>query len=202
MRIRNHLLIAEAADEVISFRKSPNQSSQMFPIYLIIHYTAGPTLDGAVNWFLNPEAQASAHFVIGRDGQIVQMVALNMKAWHAGKSSWGNLEGMNTYSIGVEFVNAGKLRKRPDGRWVNWANSVIPEDEVTVATHKNETTEAGWHEYTESQINTAIKVGSLLNGTYHFADVLGHEDVSPGRKVDPGPLFPLNSFRSIVLGGA
>jgi N-acetylmuramoyl-L-alanine amidase len=175
---------------------------QLSPIYLIMHYTAGPTLEGAVGWFLKPEANASAHLVVGRDGQIVQMVAFNRRAWHAGKSSWGNLDGMNQYSIGIELVNAGKLRKRSDGKWINWANNVIPEDEVTMATHKAETTEAGWHEYTEAQINAAIAAASLLNVVCHFTDVLGHEDVSPGRKVDPGPLFPLNSFRSIVLGRA
>lgn len=201
MKIRNHILVAEAG-ETVRFEKSPNQSLPLSPIYLILHYTAGPTLDGAVSWFLKREARASAHLVIGRDGQIVQMVAFNKKAWHAGTSSWGNLDSMNQYSIGIELVNAGKLRKRSDGRWINWANNVIPDDEVTLAIHKNETTQAGWHEYTEAQINAAIEAASLLNATYHFTDVLGHDDVSPGRKVDPGPLFPLNSFRSIVLGRA
>ena len=76
------------------------------------------------------------------------------------------------------------------------------DDEVTLATHKHETTQAGWHEYTEAQINAAIAVASLLNATYHFTDVLGHEGVSPDRKIDPGPLFPLGSFRSVVLGRA
>lgn len=201
MKINKHLLVAEAGESVV-FKRSPNQSSILSPLYLIIHYTAGTTLDSAVNWFLKPEAQASAHLVIDRDGKIVQMVAFNRKAWHAGKSSWGNLDGMNQYSIGIELVNAGKLRKRSDGKWVNWANNVIPDNDVTIATHKAETVAAGWHEYTEAQINSTIKVASLLNTTYHFTDVLGHEDISPGRKSDPGPLFPLNSFRSIVLGRA
>ncbi len=201
MKISNHLLVADEGESV-QFKKSPNQSSLISPIYLVMHFTAGLTLDGAVSWFLNPEAQASAHLVISRDGQIVQMVAFNRKAWHAGQSTWGNLNSMNQYSIGIELVNAGKLRKRSDGRWVNWANNTIPDDEVTVATHKTEVAPTGWHEYTEAQINSAIKVSSLLNRAYHFTDVLGHEDISPGRKVDPGPLFPLNSFRSIVLGRA
>lgn len=201
MKISNHHLVADA-NETVRFESSPNQSSQVSQIYLVMHYTAGVTLEGAVSWFLNPESQASAHLVIGRDGQIVQMVPFNKKAWHAGKSTWGNLEGLNQYSIGIELVNGGKLRKRSDGRWVNWANTVIPDDEVTIATHKSETSSTGWHEYTEIQINSAIKVASLLNRSYHFTDVLGHEDISPGRKVDPGPLFPINSFRSIVLGRA
>ena len=138
--------------------------------------------------------------MIGRAGEIVQTVPFNKKAWHAGKSSWGNLDGMNQYSIGIELVNAGKLRKRSDGKWVNWANELIPEDEVSIARHKAETTDAGWHEYSEIQIKAAIQLASLLNQQYPFTDVLGHEDISPHRKTDPGPLFPLNSFRSLVLG--
>ncbi len=201
MRIEKHLLVSEAGDTV-EFRKSPNQSTPMSPIYLVIHYTAGTNLEGAVSWFQSAEARASAHVVISRDGKIVQMVPFNKRAWHAGKSTWGNLEGMNQYSIGIELVNAGKLRRRADGKWVNWANNVIAEEEVTEAVHTSESNAAGWHEYTEAQIDAAIKVAALLNVTYMFTDILGHEDISPGRKVDPGPLFPMNSFRSIVLGRA
>ena len=201
MKIRNHRVEAEADDHV-TFQRSPNQSSPITPIYLLMHYTAGTTLDGAVSWFLNPAAQASSHLLIGRDGAIVQMVAFNKKAWHAGASAWGNLQGMNQYAIGIELVNAGKLCKRGDGKWENWAKNVIAESDVTVATHAHETTPTGWHEYTEAQISAALQLASLLHANYHFTDVLGHEDVSPGRKTDPGPLFPMNSFRSRVLGRA
>lgn len=201
MKILNDLLVGEPG-EPVSFVESPNYSSGISQIYLIMHYTAGTTSSGAVSWFQNPEAQASAHLVIDRDGSIVQMVAFNRRAWHAGKSKWGNLEGMNHYSIGIELVNAGKLRKNSSGQWVNWSNKVIPAADVIVAKHKDESSEAGWHEYPEAQIEASTKVGALLHKTYNFTDILGHDDVSPGRKVDPGPLFPLNSFRSIVLGRA
>ncbi|MEO8385193.1 MAG: N-acetylmuramoyl-L-alanine amidase [Betaproteobacteria bacterium] len=201
MKIRSNKLVGEAGEN-ISFQKSPNQSEPFAPIYLLLHYTAGTTLDGAVSWFMNPAAQASSHIVIGRDGRIVQMVAFNKKAWHAGDSAWGNLKGMNQYAIGIELVNAGKLRNRPDGKWADWSNHVLPDSEVTIAVHKDESTQAGWHEYSEVQIRTAIRVASLLRASYQIADVLGHEDVSRGRKTDPGPLFPMNSFRSIVMGRA
>lgn len=190
------------AGEAVSFQKSPNQSSGISPLYLVMHYTAGTSLEGAVSWFLNPAAKASAHLVIGRDGAVVQMVAFNRRAWHAGKSVWGKLEGMNQYALGIELVNAGKLRKRADGQWVDWAKHEIPESEVSMATHPAEGVEAGWHEYPEVQIEAAIQVALRMHGAYGFADVLGHEDVSPGRKVDPGPLFPMNSFRSKVMGRA
>jgi N-acetylmuramoyl-L-alanine amidase len=167
-----------------------------------MHYTAGPTLSSAVDWFLDRKARASAHFVIGRDGEVVQMVPLNYRAWHAGVSEWGHLVGMNQYAIGIELVNAGKLRRRSDGAWVNWSNRPVPDNEVTVARHKSESEDAGWQEYTDVQVQRALAVATVLNDAFGFADVLGHEDVSPGRKVDPGPLFPLNSFRSRVLGRA
>jgi N-acetylmuramoyl-L-alanine amidase len=201
MKIRHNQLVADASQKV-TFLKSPNQSAPITPIYLLVHYTAGTTLDGALSWFMNPATQASSHVVIGRDGRIVQLVAFNKKAWHAGESHWGNLHAMNQYAIGIELVNAGKLRNRPDGKWVNWANTIIPDNEVSIAVHKDESTQAGWHEYTEAQISAATRVATLLNATYAFTDVLGHEDVSPGRKTDPGPLFPMNSFRSLVLGRA
>lgn len=201
MKISDHLLIGEDRDQV-SFVKAPNYSSGISPIYLIMHYTESANLASAVSWFQKPEAQASAHLVIDRNGDIVQMVPFNRRAWHAGKSNWGNLEGMNQYSIGIELVNAGKLRKNSAGHWVTWSNQVIPSADVSIAQHKSESKEAGWQEYTEVQIEAALKVAVLLHQTYNFTDVLGHEDVSPGRKVDPGPLFPLNSFRSMVLGRA
>lgn len=201
MKISNHQLVG-ALGERVSFTRSPNFSSGLSPLYLILHYTAGTTLAGAVSWFQNPRAQASAHLVIDRDGSIVQMVPFNRRAWHAGKSRWGNLDGMNHYSIGIELVNAGKLRKNSSGQWVTWSNKVIPVSDVSIARHKDETSDAGWHEYPEAQIEAATEVGALLHNAYKFTDILGHDDVSPGRKVDPGPLFPMISFRSIVLGRA
>lgn len=196
MKITNHRLVGEK----VSFVESPNYSPTVLPIYLIIHYTAGTTLSSAVSWFEKSEAQASAHLIIDRDGSIVQMVEFNHRAWHAGKSRWGNLEGMNHYSIGIELVNAGKLRKNSNGQWVNWSKKVIAAEEVTIAKHKDESTDAGWHEFPEAQIDAVTKVSVLLHKTYHFTDILGHDDVSPGRKTDPGPIFPINSFRSVVLG--
>jgi len=201
MKVNNHLLFDDQGVQV-NFQKSPNQSAGISQLYLVIHYTAGPTLDGAVSWFLNPAAEASAHLVIGRDGKIVQMVACNRRAWHAGKSKWGELEGLNQYSIGIELVNAGKLRQRADGKWINWAGNVIPDDEVTLAKHKHEEGQNGWHEYTEAQIDTALKAASALHATLRFTDILGHDDISPGRKADPGPLFPMGSFKSRILGRA
>ena len=199
MKIIKHLLVAEAGEHV-TLLDTPNQSGAISPLYLIMHYTAGTSMDGAVSWLRNPAAKASAHLVIDRSGKVVQLVPFNRRAWHAGISKWGNLESMNQYSIGIELVNAGKLRLS-NGQWlVESTLKPVPSAEVSLATHKNETKEVGWHEYTEVQIETASRIGALLHSVYGFTDVLGHDDVSPNRKVDPGPLFPMSSFRSIVLG--
>ena len=153
MEVKNNLLFNNGAQ--VEFIESPNTNGKGHPItpsYLIIHYTADSNIDGTISWFKNPTAEASAHLVIGRDGRIVQMVPFNQRAWHAGKSQWGNISGLNSYSIGIELVNAGKLVKKQGG-FVNWAGHVIPNDEVIEAAHKNEGTPAFWQEYTQPQIS-------------------------------------------------
>ncbi|MHB8067598.1 MAG: N-acetylmuramoyl-L-alanine amidase [Desulfobaccales bacterium] len=199
MKVKDHYLFSDD-DQQVSFDESPNQSGLIKPMYLIMHYTADVSFHNVVSWFENPEAKASAHLVIGTDGSLVQMVRFNKKAWHAGISQWGELESMNSYSIGIELVNAGKLNKRADGKWINWANSVIPDEQVVVLKHKDEDQVAGWQIYSQKQIDTAVEVALALHGKYSFEDILGHDDVAPGRKVDPGPAFPMISFKSRVLG--
>jgi N-acetylmuramoyl-L-alanine amidase len=184
----------------VTYRASPNHKGTLRPLYLLMHYTAGTTAEGAINHFLNPQAQASAHLVIDRDGTMTQMVDFNRVAWHAGKSKWEDLTALNPYSIGIELVNGGKLRRSGDGRWLTWANRVIPDSEVILATHKHETKETGWHVYPEAQLDATIAVGVALRKAYAFLDVLGHDDVSPGRKVDPGPAFPMISVQSQIMG--
>lgn len=186
----------------VSFIKSPNGGSSVRPLYLIIHYTAGTTADGAISWFKNSAAKASAHLVIDRKGVATQMRSFNQSAWHAGKSTWNELEGMNSFSLGIELVNAGKLTKTESGDWVNWAKNKITSSEVIVATHKHESSPAGWHNYSPEQIEAVVDIGMALHAAYGFLDVLGHEDVSPHRKVDPGPAFPMSSVQSRILGRA
>ncbi len=178
---------------------SPNKSAGNSRRYLVIHYTAGTTLDGAVSWFMNPAAKASAHFVIARDGSIVQMVGLDRRAWHAGVSEWQGTKSLNAHSIGVELVNAGKLRRTARG-WVNWAERVIPDAEVTEATHRAEAAPAGWHEYTAAQVDAVLALAVALHAAFGFGEVLGHDDIAPGRKVDPGPLFPMAALRARLFG--
>jgi N-acetylmuramoyl-L-alanine amidase len=198
MKIANHRLID---GETVTFVGTANQSAGIRPLYLVMHYTAGLGLDGAVAWLRNPAAKASAHLVIGRDGRIVQMVAFNRRAWHAGLSRWGDIEGLNAYAIGIELDNAGRLQRRGDGAWVHPVSGrVVPASEVIEAQHKAEPRPAGWHAFTEPQLSAAEAVARVLHDRYGFIDVLGHDDIAPGRKVDPGPAFPMGSFATQVMG--
>ncbi len=198
--IVDHRLHQDGA--AVKFVATPNQRGVVKPNYLIMHYTAGTTASGAINHFAKASAQASAHLVIDRDGTVTQMVPFNRVAWHAGKSVWGDLQGLNQFSIGIELVNAGKLKRTADGTWLNWANRPIADSEVAEMTHKHESRVAGWQVYSEIQLEVAVAIGIALRLRYGFLGVLGHDDVAPNRKVDPGPAFPMISFESLVMGRA
>lgn len=198
MEIKNHLLYANGKQ--VTFKATPNKGGKYNPQFLIMHYTAATTAASAINWFLNPIAQASAHLVIGPDGAITQFAPFNIVTWHAGKSQWNGLSGLNQYSIGIELVNAGRLM-RSGNKWTCPVDRCqVPDDDVLMAVHKNETKEAAWHEYSSKQLEVAVEVAALLVREYKLKDVLGHEDISPIRKSDPGPAFPMGSFRSKAMG--
>lgn len=198
MRILRHR-IHDDAGEPLAYRPSPNRGGKMKPEYVIIHYTAGRSLEESVDWLTRREARASAHVVIGRRGEVVQLVPFDTVAWHAGASRWEGRSGLNGWSIGIELDNAGRLTRHGD-EWRAWFGGSYDPDEVLEATHKHESTAAGWHVYTPSQIQAALDLAVLLRDRYDLVDVLGHEDISPGRKTDPGPAFPMASFRARVFG--
>ena len=96
------------AKPAIRWVGSPNFNNRRRPddiTAIVIHSTANSTLDGVITWFNNPSAQVSAHYTIGKDGQIVQHVQDIHRAWHAGRSTWKNRENCNDYALGIEMVN-------------------------------------------------------------------------------------------------
>ena len=204
MKIQNHRLIADDGTPV-RYVETPNKGGLMTPEYLIMHYTAGSSAEGSVSWMCNPAAKAAAHLVIGRDGSLTQLAPFNRVTWHAGKSEWEGRSGLNGFSIGIELDNAGKL-ERVGSRWISAVSKrAYPDDDVLVANHKHDrpgTPPIGWHEYGEEQLEVAAQVGLLLMEKYALKDVLGHEDIAPGRKSDPGPAFPMASFRARLMGRA
>ena len=181
-------------------RPSPNVGEKLVPEFLIIHYTAGRSAEESIQWFERKDSRASAHLVIARDGGVTQQVPFNRVAWHAGQSRWMGQTGLNRCSLGIELDNAGRLA-RQGLRWRAWFGNEYDDNDVIEAFHKHETThKSGWHAFTAKQIETALEVATLLVSKYSLKDVVGHDDISPGRKSDPGPAFPLGSFRSKVLG--
>lgn len=204
MKIQNHRLIADDGTP-IRYVETPNKGGALAAEYLVMHYTAGSSAEGSVSWLCNPAAKAAAHLVIGRDGSLTQLAPFNRVTWHAGQSQWEGRAGLNGFSIGIELDNAGKL-ERVGSRWISAVSKrAYPDDDVLVANHKNDrpgTPPIGWHEYSEVQLEVAAQVGLLLVEKYALKDVLGHEDIAPGRKADPGPAFPMASFRARLMGRA
>jgi N-acetylmuramoyl-L-alanine amidase len=204
MKINNHRLLDDS-NQPVPYQETPNKSGVMTPEYLVMHYTAGSSAEGSVAWMCNPAARAAAHLVIGRDGRITQLAPFNRVTWHAGQSQWAGRSGLNGFSIGIELDNAGKL-ERTGGQWRSAISKrIYADDDVLVANHKHDHPGAplrGWHEYSETQLDAAAEVGLLLVRKYGLKDVLGHEDIAPGRKSDPGPAFPMASFRARLLGRA
>lgn len=197
LKIENHKLLGD----LVSHRSTPNHGGIMSPSYLILHYTAGRSVEGSVESLCTrkPRGNASAHVVLGREGQIVQLAPFNVVTWHAGVSQWAGLVGLNSHSIGVEMDNAGLLKK-VGNQYQAWFAKVYPEEDVTLAAHRNGGPVSPWHAYTETQIERAMELAELLVEHYGLLDVLGHEDIAPGRKIDPGPAFPLAAVRSRILG--
>lgn len=194
MEIKNHRLEGDG----ITYQPSPNRGGELRPDAIIIHYTAGRDLSSAVATLCNPDVRASAHLVVGRTGEIFQLVPFNRIAWHAGKSSYGGREGYNRFSIGIELDNAGLLSKN-GRRYFSWFGREYPESEVFYGVHRNQQVARYWHRYTEKQIALAEELCRLLMAKYPIREILGHEEISPHRKIDPGPAFPLDKLRSRLL---
>jgi len=181
----------------IPFHPSPNIGGTLHePQIIVMHYTAGGTLASAVNWFASPASGVSAHLVIDRDGTIVQMVDFDRIAYHAGKSSWNGRQGCNNFSIGIELVNWGILQSVGD-TLQTWTGSPIKLEDAEYAALPGGRS-AWWHKFTDTQINVAYDVCALLVREYGLVDIVGHCDVAPGRKVDPGALFPMQRFKGLV----
>lgn len=205
--IRDHRLIGGNHVE------TPNMSGPLRgPRFIVMHYTAGSSLQRAVSNFQKPSFQASAHIVIDRDGSFTQLAPFNSITWHAGKSFWKpekgkgrivGLRALNRYSIGIEMVNAGPLRRRPDGKFFTWWGAEVPQVEVFEIDPKEHGAfgRPYWHRFTEEQIWKATEIVQLARRHYKsIEEILAHSQISPNRKTDPGPAFPLEHLRSISEG--
>jgi len=192
--------VLHAQDAAVTQVPSPNHSGAFRspPRLIVMHYTAGGSAASSASWLANPAAGASAHLVIGRDGAIIQCVNLERRAWHAGRSAWQGLSDLNSHAIGIELANRGPLTWSPQG-WCDASGTTIP---ATEAAHRHGGPVRGWEVYPEAQITAAIAVARALAETYPIHEIVGHDDIAPGRKLDPGPAFDMPTFRTQVLGAS
>ncbi len=126
---------------------------------LVMHYTGMQDGPSAINWLANPESGVSAHYVVEEDGQIIHMVEEENRAHHAGLSYWRGISDVNSASIGIEIVNPGH----------EWGYRPFPKEQM------------------KSVKKLAKKIIKRHNITPH--NVIGHSDIAPDRKQDPGELF-------------
>ena len=140
---------------------SPNfDTRNKIPDMLVLHYTGMQTGDAALARLCDPEARVSSHYLVEEDGRVFRLVAEERRAWHAGRSFWKGEEGVNHASIGIEIVNPGHA--------------------------------FGYRAFPEAQIAAVIALVGDIRTRWEIEDnrILGHSDVAPARKEDPGELFP------------
>ena len=150
---------------------SPNFNERRLPLsMLVLHYTGMETGEAAIERLADSDAGVSAHYVVEEDGRIIQMVAEDKRAWHAGKGVWRGCEDVNSASIGIEIVNGGHDFGLPD--------------------------------YPEAQIEAVLALSKAILARHPIAacDVIGHSDLAPDRKQDPGEKFPWKRFAEKGVG--
>jgi len=121
-------------------------------------------LDPAAHPFFDTirDLRVSSHFFIRRDGEVVQFVSGNLRAWHAGQSEWKNRDRCNDFSIGIELEGS----------------DYVP--------------------FEDAQYESLARLARALKAAYPIQDIVGHADIAPGRKTDPGPFFDWPRFRALI----
>ncbi len=150
---------------------SPNYDERTLPIsMLVLHYTGMQTGEEALARLRDPVAKVSSHYLVEEDGRTFAMVAEHQRAWHAGISHWRNVADINSASIGIEIVNGGHDFGLPD--------------------------------FTKAQISAVISLGLAIVQRHNIAahNIVGHSDIAPGRKADPGEHFPWQHLADAGLG--
>lgn len=156
---------------MITEHRSPNfDDRSRAPDLLLLHYTGMQTGAAALQRLCDPTAQVSSHYLVEEDGRVFALVDEDKRAWHAGRSRWAGEEGLNHGSIGIEIVNPGH--------------------------------EFGYRPFPEPQVAAVIALcqGILRRWPIPPGRVLGHSDVAPLRKEDPGELFPWPRLAAAGVG--
>lgn len=194
MEITDKHTLAEAEQDIL-----PGGSPMPIRRFAIIHFTAGWSAKSSVEFWKTPAAKgAGAHVIIDRNGAMTQCRPFDRTAGHAGASKWHDsrktYEGLNSCSIGIELANCGDLSRidYPIAGMGTLAGRPIPR---MSARHKNGGPIKQWETYTESQMLTLIALCQSLKARYNLDDIVGHDDIAPNRKSDPGPAFDMARLR-------
>ena len=152
----------------MAFKINYNYSPNFNPIkrkpkqikFLIFHYTGMKNQSDAINKLTKIQSEVSSHYFIKNNGEIILMVPDLYIAWHSGKSQWKSYKSLNKYSIGIEISNPGH--------------------------------QFNYKKFSSKQINSLFKLSRYLIKRYNIKqkNILGHSDISPNRKKDPGEKFP------------
>ena len=151
-------------------RPSPNFDDRDQPVsMLVLHYTGMPDAETAIERLCDPGSNVSCHYLVDEDGGVLRMVPEEKRAWHAGRSRWRGISGVNGVSIGIEIVNPGH--------------------------------EHGYRPFPEEQIDALVRLVAEVKERHGITrgNVVGHSDVAPARKQDPGELFPWSRLARLRL---
>jgi len=152
----------EGEDELVhEERLSPNFDERSLPVTMVVlHYTEMKPVGTAIERLTDPAAKVSAHYLITEEGGVIRLVPEGKRAWHAGASFWRGIPDVNSASIGIELDHPGHG--------------------------------LGYRGFADAQIDALIPLLHRIVKQYDIprANVVGHSDVAPMRKVDPGELFP------------
>ncbi len=149
---------------------SPNFDDRSLPITMIVlHYTGMQDGESAIARLRDPAAKVSSHYVVAEDGTILRLVDEDKRAWHAGASHWRDVDDVNSASIGIEIVNPGH--------------------------------EFGYRPFPDEQVDAVIRLVHDIKDRYEITrgNIVGHSDVAPARKRDPGELFPWGRLARLRL---
>lgn len=170
IKYRTAMIERNLKDKIISF---PSKNYNERPLnceidILVIHYTGMPGASQALKRMCNPAAKVSAHYLVNEEGEIFQLISEKKRAWHAGISSWRNNSDINDRSIGIELANPGH--------------------------------EYGYKHFPEPQISKLIELAKDIIKRHPIParNIIGHSDIAPTRKKDPGELF---DWRNLALNG-
>lgn len=151
-------------------KPSPNYDERTLPVSMIVlHYTGMESGAAALARLTDAQAKVSAHYLVEEDGSIFRLVAEDRRAWHAGRSHWRDITDVNSASVGIEIVNPGH--------------------------------EFGYRPFPDLQIASVIRLVHQIKDRHEITrgNIVGHSDVAPARKQDPGEFFPWGKLARLRL---